>query len=323
MRAYRRRQPSTRISTSIGLLLLTGLIGACASDRQDRTQGTIATASTRETLAAATTSTKSAAQPPTRPFQLVVPTSYKANSPAPLLIVLHGYTGDAGRMRAYFGLDAAAEASGVLTVYVDGTKDGSGQPFWNATNACCNFSSSTVDDVAYLLKVIDDVSASHNVDPKRVYFAGHSNGGFMSYRMACEHADRIAAVVSLAGATYKDAGTCKPSAPVSVAQVHGTSDLTISYTGGAILAREFPSAEETASTWASYNGCDLTLTPTGKSHNLDAAIEGAETTVSTFANCVAGSAVELWTIDNGAHTPQLAPDFATSMINFLLAHPKR
>ena len=360
MRALTLRPASSRISVGI-VFILTGVIGACSSNRQDRTQSPKSAAPTIETPASvtrsvaapepeetkppdsrtdptnaattantntaptantATTVNANASEGPSRPFELVVPSSYNANSPAPLLIVLHGYTGNASSMRAYFSLDAATEARGVLTVYADGTKDGSGQPFWNATNACCNFSSSTVDDAAYLLKIIDDVSASHSVDPKRVYFAGHSNGGFMSYRMACEYAGRIAAVVSLAGSTYNDAGVCKPSAPVSVAQVHGTSDSVISYTGGAILAREYPSAEKTVSSWASYNACEETLTPTGKSLDLDAVIEGAETSVAKFANCASGSAVELWTIGNGGHTPKLAADFGTNVIDFLLAHPK-
>jgi polyhydroxybutyrate depolymerase len=321
MRSPLRGSVSAQLAVGIALMLgvfLSGCVSQGTDSRGTDSRGTNAppVASTDEIDTGVDTVAA-------RPFELVVPKSYNAKSPAPLLIVLHGYTGDASTMRAYFDLDAAAEAKGILTVYADGTRDGSGQPFWNATDACCNFASSTVDDSAYLTKIIDQVSASHNVDPKRVYFAGHSNGGFMSFRMACEHADRIAAIVSLAGATYDDVAQCKPSAPVSVAQIHGTSDSTISYTGSAIFGHNFPGAERTVSTWAGYNKCEPTSKPTTKTLDLDTAIDGPETTVAKFANCATGAAVELWTINGGEHKPELGDAFGTNVIEFLLAHPKK
>jgi pimeloyl-ACP methyl ester carboxylesterase len=81
-----------------------------------------------------------------------------------------------------------------------GQQDRRGHRFWSATDACCNLDGLAVDDVAYLRAVIRDVSARHAVDPRRVFIVGHSNGGFMAHRMACEASDLVAAVVSLAGA---------------------------------------------------------------------------------------------------------------------------
>ncbi len=251
-----------------------------------------------------------------------MPTSYDASTPAPLLIVLHGYTGSGASIRSYFGLDDAAQSKGVIVVYPDGTRNAGGTSFWNATDACCGFGQTAVDDSAYLMAVVDKVQRDYRVDPKRVFFAGHSNGGFMSYRMACEYPDRVAAIVSLAGATFADAKACTPMQPVSVAQVHGTNDATISYTGGQIVGHPYPSAAITTETWADYDHCGSPPSVTGKTLDLESAIDGAETAVSASSSCPDGIGVELWTIKGGSHGPALSPAFGAAVIDFLLAHPK-
>ena len=173
-------------------------------------------------------------------------------------------------------------------------------------------------------RMASDVSASaeYNVDPKAVFLAGHSNGGFMSYRMACQHADTIAGIASLAGATFADTTDCSPSEPVSVLQVQGTSDETIKYDGGSIASVDYPSALQTAQTWVAYNGCDTTPTVTVDALDLDGDIDGAESDAEAFGGCEQASEVELWTIDGGSHTPAITADFSAAVIDFLLAHPK-
>lgn len=88
--------------------------------------------------------------------------------------------------------------------------------FWNATNSCCDLFHSGVDDSAYIASIIADVKSTVAVDPKRIFVVGHSNGGFMAYRMACNHAGDIAAIVSLAGATYRPATSNSGRCPVAV-----------------------------------------------------------------------------------------------------------
>jgi polyhydroxybutyrate depolymerase len=252
-----------------------------------------------------------------------VPKSYTGAAAVPLVVLLHGYTASGVLQEFYFKLQPLAEARGFLYVHPDGLKDGIGNQFWNGTDACCDLSNKGVDDVAYLTSILDQVQAKYKVDPKRVYFLGHSNGGFMSYRMACERADRVAAIASLAGATFADTSRCKPSEPVSVLQVHGTVDSTIRYTGGQIQGKPYPSAETTAATWASYNACTPTPAASAAKLDLEAKLDGAESSVSAYAGCKANTAVELWTIERGVHTPALSDSFAPSVIDFLLAHPKK
>ncbi len=97
---------------------------------------------------------------------------------------------------------AHAYAISLLRSHLDGsTKDSKGNEFWNATDACCNADGSTVDDSGYLSALLWDIRAQYNVDPNRVYVFGHGNGGFMAYRMACDHSLQVSGVASLGGAT--------------------------------------------------------------------------------------------------------------------------
>ena len=260
--------------------------------------------------------------PADRPFEVYVPTTYDDAVPAPLVVLLHGYSASGAIQDGYFGLQPVAEQRGFLYVHPDGTTNAVGKQFWNATNACCGFGSS-VDDSAYLMAVIHQVERDYNVDRKRIFLMGHSNGGFMSYRMACDHADTIAAIVSLAGATFAQTEKCRPSEPVSVLQIHGSADETIHYDGGEILSEAYPSAAATVATWAGYDRCGAESVTSGETLDIAAQIAGAETSVETFPRCPAGIDVELWTVAGGPHVPALTPTFATAAIDFLLSHPKR
>lgn len=258
-----------------------------------------------------------------RPVTVHFPPSYVPGTPMPLVVMLHGYTASGALEESYLGLTALSDQRGFLYVHPDGTVDLFGNRFWNATEACCNLFGALVDDSAYLSGVIAAVVARHSVDPKRVYVVGHSNGGFMAYRMACDHADQIAAIVSLAGAMFDDPAECTPSSPVSVLQIHGTADGTIAYGGGAILGHHYPGAPTTVGDWVALDSC--TNTPDGSLPplDLDSSLPGAETTITQYADgCMAGSDVELWTIQGGQHVPALSPQFAPDLIDFLFAHPK-
>lgn len=262
--------------------------------------------------------------PDGRPYGLTVPAGHDKAVPAPLVVVLHGYSSDGAEQAEYFGLADLAEREGFLLAYPDGTRDGIGNRFWNATDACCNFSGSTVDDVAYLDQVIAEIKAGHNVDPRRVYLVGHSNGAFMSHRYACDRPGTVAAIVALAGMQWKDPARCgaTPADPVSVLHVHGDQDSVIEYGGGRLFGAEYPGAEETMATWAAKAGCAGALEATGSRLDLDDAVAGAETRTVRRQGCPAGIDDELWTIEGGGHVPSFNANWAASIYGFLAAHPK-
>ncbi len=206
--------------------------------------------------------------------------------------------------------------------------DKAGRRFWNATPECCDFERSGVDDVAYITGLIAEIRAAYAIDPKRVYLVGHSNGGAMAYRLACDASEQIAAIVSLAGPFFADASKCVPKVPVSVQHMHGTSDETVPFDGGAVARvhpdakSAIPSAPSIAATWAGFDKC---ATPAVEDPPLDndGNIAAAETKVTRYTGCGAGSEVILWTLNGSSHVPgNFVPDFPKRIYAFLKAHPK-
>ena len=256
------------------------------------------------------------------PVVVHVPPSYDPMIPTPLVLLLHGYGGSGAWQEAYMQFTPQSDEFGFLYAFPDGTRDAQGNRFWNATNACCNFYGSDVDDSGYLRDLIEAVKVEANVDERRVHLIGHSNGGFMSYRMACDHADTIASIASLAGATFLDPNDCSPAEPVHVLQIHGTADMVVRYEGGCFGDECYPGAVETVERWATYDGC-LPVGEPGEPLDLDAGISGAETQVTRYVSeCDPGGSGELWTIVGGSHIPDLSDDFSPLVIDYLYAHPK-
>ncbi len=327
-----RQQLLTRRSlrvVTVGLALVL-TVGACGSSAASESTPKSDTKPASATSSKPSTSTSAKDLRPTpaqaalvaaRPFTLHVPTGVSAARPAPLLVMLHGYGATGAIEEAYLRFTAAADAHNMLYAFADGTPNARGSRFWNATDACCDPNRS-VDDSAYVTAIIANVKASHAVDPKRVYLLGHSNGGFLSYRMACDHSDEIAAIASIAGATWSDPKRCSPKRAISILEIHGTGDQTIKYDGGSTGFATYPSATTTVSTWAGYNGCRRTPdTPAPAPVAIEDKLPPA-TVTSYSRGCRDGVTVELWTQPQGVHIPPFLPTFPESVVRFLLSHPK-
>jgi polyhydroxybutyrate depolymerase len=253
-----------------------------------------------------------------RPVDLVVPADYDAASPAPLLIVLHGHSVNGVVQLAYTRLGDLADNLGFLVMGPDGLINEEGNHYWNATDACCDFYDSDVDDASYIRGLIDEVSAEYSVDPKRIFLWGHSNGGFMSYRMACDFSETIAGLVSLAGATHLNASDCGATEPVNILQIHGDLDSTVPFAGD----EDFPGVENTLAQWAALNNCSDTRTVLSDRHDLDRDVDGDDTRVETQDDCPTGGSVDLWVIEGGEHIPSLLPNFDDLMGDWFSAHAK-
>ncbi len=252
-----------------------------------------------------------------RPVKVVVPSDWSADKTYPVVMVLHGYTANSTLQNAYFKTGDYVDELQYILVLPEGTTNSAGQQFWEATNACCDFGGDDPGDSEYLAGVLRDVHARYSGDPKRTVLLGHSNGGFMSYRMACDHADLIAAIGSLAGATWEDASQCEPSEPVAVVQMHGTFDSTVPYGGRGPQ----PGAEETVEQWRVFNGCEEDSASSGP-FNYDVKVVGDETEVSTWSGCDGGVSVELWKMNGSDHIPTLKREWTEAVLNFLLSQSK-
>lgn len=251
-----------------------------------------------------------------RPARVVSPEAYDGVTPTPLLILLHGYTATADLQDFYFQLSARVDEDDFLLLLPDGTVDSSGNTFWNARPD----SWETVDDVGYLMGLVDEMTELWQVDPARVYFLGHSNGGYMSYRMACEHPDRIAGVLNFAGLSpYSDETLCTPAMPVSMLHVHGTEDDSVPYApqDGRL------GAVQVAELWAERAGCDVTAPEDGGALDLVNALPGEETVVQDWrSGCPDGVDVSLWTIEAGGHLPYFNDNWNSGIVAWMLEHTR-
>jgi len=252
----------------------------------------------------------------------------------PLVILLHGHGGASGSAdfeESYMLLRPLAEVRGFLYCHPDGTVGLANDQFWNATDGCCDFFNAGPDDAGYLRAMIEEISGQFAVDPKRVFLVGHSNGAFMAYRMACESADLIAGIASLAGTTFLDPNRCVPAQPVNILHIHGTADPGVPYAGGANQTAPpyapsnmaaFPGALQTVQFWARYNGASGAATDSAPSLDLTTDVAGMDTVITRYTNHPPGGAVELWTIKGASHYPTLSAKFSSLVIDWLLAHPK-
>jgi polyhydroxybutyrate depolymerase len=179
-----------------------------------------------------------------RDFRLRIPPS-SFDGARPLVFNLHGFGSNAFQQEAYAQMNPVADTAGFYVCYPNGIS--------NAWNVGWTFGS-TADDVGFISALIDTLAAQYSIDPERIYACGMSNGGFMSYRLACELNDRIAAIASVTGSMVPAyISECAPGRPVPVLEIHGTEDATVPYEGQPLLAI---SIEELLAFWNANNGCD-------------------------------------------------------------------
>lgn len=229
-----------------------------------------------------------------RSYRLYVPDVYTGNESVPLLFNLHGYTSNAFEQEVYGDFRPIADTANFILVHPDGTEDMSGTTFWNAFGS----PSETVDDIGFLSALIDTLAEDHNIDMSRVYSTGMSNGGFMSYTLACQLSERIAAIASVTGTMVSpNLNACNCQHPMPVMQIHGTADPTVPYNGN---AQGFVGVEDLVDHWVDFNNCNTTATETAVP-DVDMT-DGCTADHFVYSGGDAGSSVELYRINGGGHT---------------------
>ncbi len=255
-----------------------------------------------------------------RPAQLQLPAN-RGDEAMPLVLSLHGYGADAKGQDQYFALAERVTDYGFALITPQGTTDDRGNRFWNATDGCCNFHNSDVDDHAWLSSLVAE--ARDLVDVSGVYVVGFSNGGFMAYRLACDGLDGLVAIASLAGSSFGDPERCADASPISVLQVHGDADQNIPYEGTLEYDGGYPGAEELVNRWAQRAGCDIEAVAELPSIDLEADIDGDETTVQrTREGCDSGITIELWTIQGADHVPWFQNDWPDRLLDWLFSESR-
>ena len=236
----------------------------------------------------------------------------------PLIVSLHGFGGDSFYQASYVPLHNRVNRDGFALLLPDGVKNAEGKRFWNPTNG---FGKATQDDVGALTALVQEASEEFNMGP--VYFFGYSNGGFMSYWMACQGLTGLRAIASLAGTSYMDDSSCEGAAPVSVLHIHGEHDRVVRFHGSEEPrepGERYAGAKEMYYRWGERAGCDPNSQEQGEDLDLEASIAGKETFTYRFTGgCAEGITVELWSSDEGGHTPGYGNAFTDALLDWLLA----
>ncbi len=227
----------------------------------------------------------------------------------PLVIVLHGGGGKAkkfdGMTGAAASFNALADREDLLVAYPQGYKKQ-----WNDGREVATIEAQALelDDVGFISAIIDRLVETHAVDPRRIYATGPSNGGHMSNRLACDLADKIAAVgMVIANMPVKMVKKCKPAKPVSVLILNGTEDPLVPFNGGAVAVakRSPPRGEDisTAATFAFWLG--QAGAPAGQDYEKELLPDTEpddKTRVTKQEYKGKAAEVALYTVEGGGHT---------------------
>jgi polyhydroxybutyrate depolymerase len=231
-----------------------------------------------------------------RTYILYIPAAYNATNATPLVINFHGYTSNANAQMYYGDFRAIADTANFILVHPMGTLDGNNQPYWNADWG------GTVDDIGFTAALIDSLSAQYNINQNRVYSTGMSNGGFMSYTLACSLSSRVAAIASVTGSMNANQSlNCSPQHPTPVMEIHGTADATVPYNGSTGIA----SITNVLNYWVNFNQCNATAVFSNMP-NINTS-DGCTAEHYVYQSGNNGIEIEHYKIIDGGHTWPGAP----------------
>ncbi|MBC7817438.1 MAG: dienelactone hydrolase family protein [Planctomycetaceae bacterium] len=219
----------------------------------------------------------------------------------PVVLVFHGGGSNAEVMVRFSGMSEKADEAGFVAVYPSGSGRLEKVLTFNGGNCCGYAQLQKIDDVAFTRALLDDLAKALPIDEKRVFATGMSNGGIISYRLASELSDRVAAIAPVGGPMGTE--TCQPKRPVPVMHFHGIDDKYAPFQGGrgedSLTGTKFYSVEHSINAWVKANGCDEKPAVTELPDKTD---DGTRVTRKVWSNGREGSEVILFEIQGGGHT---------------------
>ena len=238
-----------------------------------------------------------------RTYLVHVSSVYDETKPTPLVIVLHGGGGSGQGMNALTRFNGIADRENFIVVYPDGFES-----HWNDGRDVRQYraQAQNVDDVGFISALIDHLSGQFNIDAKRIYVTGISNGAMMSHRLGCQLSQKIAAFAPVAGnLPVNMEPVCSPARPVSVLIINGTDDPLVPWAGGEVHLGPLElgqvlSVADTVKFWANKDGC--TATPVEAPLPDTDPNDGTTVTTRTYGGCQDGVEVILYTVQGGGHT---------------------
>jgi len=242
-----------------------------------------------------------------RTYNLYIPNGYVENKPVPLVLGFHGLGGSATSFDASSKLSLFFQDMNFILVLPNGWGSEAGsQNSWNAGICCAPATNSGIDDVQFVRAILNSISKNYSVDNSRIWAMGFSNGGMMSYRLACELSEKIAAIGVGGGALVVE--SCSPPRPVSVIHIHGNLDETVPIDGGGIF--NIKPVIESFKRVNSSNACSAMIYQ----------VETDSSSETTSAICLDGTEEKLINYFNQDH--EWTTDWTKEILRFLFAHPR-
>ena len=229
-----------------------------------------------------------------RSFLIYIPELYDSRDMSvPLLLSLHGYTSSAIINLSYTGFQELADQNGFLLIYPQGSiLSTTGATHWNVGGWT---EGSTTNDVEFIEGIIEWASTNYRVDVNRVYSAGMSNGGSMSYQLACYLGSKVAAIASVTGPmTFDTHRDCIPRASTPVVHIHGLIDTVVPYLGNSVMMP----ISDVIEYWVQTSNCDSQGIETPI---IDQDGDGIGGTYTRYGNCTSSTNVDVYLLDNLGH----------------------
>ncbi|WP_181357647.1 alpha/beta hydrolase family esterase [Stenomitos frigidus] len=234
-----------------------------------------------------------------RTYHLYTPKTYQPDRPVPLVLAFHGYGSQGKDLANGSGFNQTAEQKGFVVVYPDGI-----DRRWNPLNKLLT----GVDDVGFVPALIAHIKQVRAIDPRRVYAAGVSNGGFLVQRLACKSSSQIAAFASVVATLPSQLqGSCNPQTPVPILMINGTDDRKVPWQGGNLGYGSILSVPGTIDFWQRRNNCP----PSPHVKQLT----GDRVEIARYPNCQGGSEVELVTLKGVGHVWPRGGSGSASLLN--------
>lgn len=259
-----------------------------------------------------------------RKYNVFAPKELTKDKYYPLIIALHGGVGTAEGFESNSRLNNLAETNDFIVVYPGGINVDSDQvtiQSWNAGDCCGPASRKKVDDVLFISEMLKDLATKYPVDENKIYAVGHSNGGMMAYRLACELPDKIKGIgVQSASIGIPD---CRPARAVKVIHIHGTNDKRFPIEGGkgiGVTNTEFRSARYAVNKFARSNNCEI-IPIHKKTENQDISVLDWENCESKVRYIIVKNASHAWMGSDAKTSPAEAPyknlDASKAILSFL------
>ena len=240
-----------------------------------------------------------------RTYLLNIPSSYSKATPAPLVLAFHSRTTNAEELLRSTYIGEFINDMGFVLATINGAVHEYSS--WNAGSCCTPATDFKEDDVELSSLIIDSISSTYSIDPKRIWAIGHSNGGMMAYRLACDLSDKISGVAIVGGALMDD--SCTPEKPVSIMHIHGDLDETIPFTGGGKF--DVPDIQTSVIKPNANFSCDI-------APNEIMPIVGVN---QVAWNCEQGAQTKLMNYLENGHEWHL--EYTKAILRFLFAHPRK